>query len=132
MNNMPEAEKTIRLSKAIKEFNLSLDHIVDFLSKKGVKIENNPNTKLTGEAYALLQKEFQSDKSAKEEALQLSMSKLRKEASVVLDADEHKKPAARKEEDSREVLIKGVSVGDYLKEEKPKQKEAVKEKPAAE
>ena len=109
---------------------MSLDHIVDFLSKKGFKIESNPNTKLTGEAYALLQKEFQSDKSAKEEALQLSLSKLKKESSVVLDADDHKKPVTRKEEDSREVLIKGVSVGDYVKEEKPKKKEAEKEKPA--
>ncbi len=127
---MPEAEKTIRLSKAIKEFNLSLDHIVDFLSKKGFKIESNPNTKLTGEAYALLQKEFQSDKSAKEEALQLSLSKMKKESSVVLDAGEHMKPVSRKEEDSKEVLIKGVSVGDYVKEEKPKKKEAEKEKPA--
>src|SRR5437762_1228496 len=125
---MAEAEKTIRLSKAIKEFNLSMDHIVDFLSKKGLKIESNPNTKLTGEAYALLQKEFQSDKSAKEEALQLSLSKLKKESSVVLDAEEHKKPSARKEDDSQEILIKGLSVGDYVKEEKPKKKEAEKEK----
>jgi len=31
-----------------------------------------------------------------------------------------KKPAVRKEDDSREVLIKGVSVGDYTKEDKPK------------
>jgi len=130
---MAEAEKTIRLSKAIKEFNLSLDHIVDFLGKKGFKIESNPNTKLTGEAYALLLKEFQSDKTAKEEALQLSLSKLKKEPSVVLDAEEHKKPATRKEEDSREVLIKGVSVGEYAKEEKPKKKEeAPKEKPVTE
>ncbi len=124
---MAEAEKTIRLSKAIKEFNLSLDHIVDFLGKKGFKIESNPNTKLTGEAYALLQKEFQSDKSAKEEAHQLSLSKLKKEASVVLDAQDQKKQPSRKEEDSKEILIKGVSVGDYT-EEKPKKKEAAKEK----
>ena len=120
---MSEAEKTIRLSKAIKEFNLSMDHIVDFLSKKGFKIESNPNTKLTGEAYSMLQKEFQSDKSAKEEALQLSLSKLKKEPSVVLDAEERKKPSKGKEDDSKEVLIKGVSVGDYAKEEKPKKKE---------
>ena len=68
--NMAEAEKTFRLSKAIKEFNLSLDHIVDFLTKKGFKVESNPNTKLPGDAYALLLKEFQGDKSAKEEAQQ--------------------------------------------------------------
>ncbi len=129
---MAEADKGVRLSKAIKEFNLSVDHIVDFLAKKGFKIESNPNTKLTGEAYALLQKEFQSDKSAKEEALQLSLSKLKKEASVVLDAQDQKKPATRREDDSKEVLIKGVSVGEYTKEEKPKKKEAEPEKPVKE
>ena len=56
---MAETEKTIRLNKAAKEFNLSMDHIVDFLSKKGFKIESNPNTKLPGDAYTLLLKEFQ-------------------------------------------------------------------------
>jgi len=127
---MSEAEKTIRLSKAIKEFNLSLDHIVDFLAKKGYKIESNPNTKLTGEAYSLLQKEFQSDKSAKEEALQLSLSKMKKDASVVLDAQDQKKQPVRREEESQEILIKGVGVSEYAKEGKPKKKEEVAEKPA--
>ena len=51
--NMAEAEKTFRLSKAIKEFNLSLDHIVDFLTKKGFKVESNPNTKLPGNFKAI-------------------------------------------------------------------------------
>ncbi|MCX6292016.1 MAG: translation initiation factor IF-2 [Bacteroidetes bacterium] len=124
---MAEAEKSIRLKAATVEFNLSLDHIVDFLAKKGFKIESNPNTKLPGEAYAMLLKEFQSDKSAKEEAHKISMSKLKKETSVVLDAQDQKKQATRKDDDSQEVLIKGVSVGDYTKEEKPK-KEVVAEK----
>ena len=79
---MAEAEKTIRLNKAAKEFNLSMDHIVDFLSKKGFKIESNPNTKLPGDAYNLLLKEFQGDKSAKEEAQQFAQSKIKKDTPV--------------------------------------------------
>ena len=43
---MAEVEKIMRLNKAAKEFNLSMDHIVDFLSMKGFKIESNPNAKL--------------------------------------------------------------------------------------
>ena len=43
---MSEAEKTIRLSKAAEEFNLSRDHIVEFLAKNGIKIESKPTTKL--------------------------------------------------------------------------------------
>ena len=128
---MAEAEKTIRLSKAIKEFNLSLDHIVEFLTKKGFSIESNPNTKLPGDAYALLMKEFQGDKSAKEEAQQLSQTKLRKDTPVVLDAEGSKKTGTKKDDESSEILIKNMSVADYLKEEKPKKKEEAKaEKPA--
>ena len=130
--NMAEAEKTFRLSKAIKEFNLSLDHIVDFLTKKGFKVESNPNTKLPGDAYALLLKEFQGDKSAKEEAQQLAQNKMRKE-SVVLDAQEKPKAASKKDDDSSEILIKNVGAATALKEEAPKAKkeEAPKEKPAS-
>lgn len=123
---MAETQKSIRLSKAIKEFNLSLDHIVDFLKNEGFSIESNPNAKLPGDAYALLLKEFQSDKTAKEEAQQLTQAKLKKEQSVVLEADESKKPVAKKEEEGNEILIKNISVADMLKEEKPKKKAAAK------
>ncbi|HRH65707.1 MAG TPA: translation initiation factor IF-2 [Bacteroidia bacterium] len=128
---MAEAEKTIRLSKAIKEFNLSLDHIVEFLNKKGFTIESNPNTKLPGDAYALLLKEFQGDKSAKEEAQQLSQTKLRKDTPVVLDAEGTKKSTTKKDDESADILIKNIHVADYQKEEKPKKKEEPKpDKPA--
>jgi len=118
---MAEVEKTFRLSKAIKEFNLSLDHIVDFLTKKGFKVESNPNTKLPGDAYALLLKEFQGDKSAKEEAQQLAQNKMRKET-VILDAQEKPKAASKKDDDSSEILIKNVGAANAQKEEAPKAK----------
>jgi translation initiation factor IF-2 len=129
---MAEVEKTFRLSKAIKEFNLSLDHIVDFLTKKGFKVESNPNTKLPGDAYALLLKEFQGDKSAKEEAQQLAQNKMRKE-SVILDAQEKPKAPSKKDDDSSEILIKNVGAANAQKEEapKPKKEEAPKEKAPA-
>ena len=107
---MPEAEKTIRLSKAIKEFNLSMDHIVDFLSKKGIKVDSNPNAKLPGEAYTLLMAEFQSDKSAKEEAALITASKIKKEVPVILDAEVKPKPVKKVEEDVHEILIKNIMV----------------------
>ncbi|MFM7216736.1 MAG: translation initiation factor IF-2 [Bacteroidota bacterium] len=119
---MSETEKSIRLSKAIKEFNLSLDHIVDFLSKKGFKIESNPNTKLPSDAYALLQKEFLGDKILKEEAQQLTQTKLKREGQVVVDAESSKKSASRKEEETSEILIKNVSVGEVLGADKKKKK----------
>ena len=114
---MAEVEKTIRLNKAAKEFNLSIDHIVDFLSAKGFKIESNPNAKLPGDAYTLLLKEFQSDKSAKEEAQQLSQSKIKKDTSLVLEADERPKPGSRKDDESKEILIKNMSAAHTLKDD---------------
>ncbi|MEO8085870.1 MAG: translation initiation factor IF-2 [Bacteroidota bacterium] len=121
-------EKTIRLSKAIKEFNLSMDHIVDYLSKKGFKVESNPNGKLPGEAYSLLVKEFASDKSAKEEAAQITASKIKKDIPVILDAQLKPKTDAKQDEDVREVLIKNKGAAVVSKEEKPKQKEEKPEK----
>jgi translation initiation factor IF-2 len=129
MKFMAETTKSIRLSKAIKEFNLSLDHIVDFLQNEGISVESNPNTKLPGDAYALLLKEFQGDKVAKEEAQQLAQTKFRKDVAVVLDAEDTKKSPGPKEEDGAEVLIKNISVADLLKEEKPAKKKATKAEP---
>src|SRR5665213_1246195 len=102
---MSEVEKTVRLSKVIKEFNLSLDHIVGFLSTKGVKIDSNPNSKLPGDAYALLVKEFQSDRQAKEEAKHVTEAKFKKEPSVVLDASSMKQPQRKEAEDDGLSLI---------------------------
>jgi translation initiation factor IF-2 len=63
---MSDTAKTLRLSKVAKEFNLSLGKIVDFLSVKGHKVENNPNAKIGDEEYGLLLKEFSGDRSARE------------------------------------------------------------------
>ena len=76
---MSEALKTIRLKPASVEFNLSMEHIVEFLKKKGITVENNPNTKLPGEAYAMLQSEFASDKSIREEAHKVTLGKIKPE-----------------------------------------------------
>jgi translation initiation factor IF-2 len=123
-------EKTIRLSKAIKEFNLSMDHIVDFLSKKGIKVDSNPNGKLPGDAYSLLLKEFASDKTAKEEAAQITAAKIKKDIPVILDAQVKPKAEPKHEEDVREVLIKNKGAAVVSKEEKPKKKEEKPEKKA--
>ncbi len=65
---MAEANKTVRLSKAAREFNIGKNTIIQFLEKKGFKIESSPNTKLAPEMYELLVKEFQDEKAVKESA----------------------------------------------------------------
>jgi translation initiation factor IF-2 len=73
----------IRLNKVLKEIGVGIDHVVDFLDKKGVKVEKNPNAKISMEAYDLLLKEFQSDKQAKKSAEEITTQKLRKDNLVI-------------------------------------------------
>ncbi len=65
---MAEAKRTVRLSKAAREFNIGKNTIIQFLEKKGFKIESSPNTKLAPEMYELLVNEFQDEKAVKESA----------------------------------------------------------------
>lgn len=63
---MTQGIKTLRLSKVAREFNLGITTIVEFLNKKGYNVVNNPNTKISDDAYNLLIEEFQAEKSFKE------------------------------------------------------------------
>ncbi len=56
------------MSKVAREFNLGLHTVVEFLEKKGHKVESNPNTKIAGDLYDLLLAEFGTDKAIKEQS----------------------------------------------------------------
>jgi len=61
---MAEAN-TMRLNKVLREFNISLDRVVDFLKTKGHEIDARPTTKISNEVYQILFDEFQTDKTKK-------------------------------------------------------------------
>ncbi len=109
---MPET-KTLRLSKIAKEFNLSLATIVDFLSSKGHKVENNPNSKIGDAEYSILSKEFAGEKTAKQEAQQAGQVFKEKKESITLD--ETKSTHKRKDEFEEDIVIKDVSVSSTSK-----------------
>jgi translation initiation factor IF-2 len=126
---MTEVVKSIRLKAATVEFNQSIDHIVAFLKKKGIEIASDPNTKVTAEAYALLQNEFQSDKAIRKEAEKITQNKVKKEETVV-DAGKKVKPVVERDEEPAEIRIKSNLVSAEPKKEKAKKKEEEKvEKP---
>ncbi len=60
--------KASRLGKAAKELGVSTGTIIDFLSKKGHKIDDNPMAKIESNQYELLLGEFASDKAAQEKS----------------------------------------------------------------
>ncbi|APG60410.1 translation initiation factor IF-2 [Christiangramia salexigens] len=141
---MAEA-KTTRLNKVLREFNISLDRAVEYLTSKGYEIDARPTTKISGEIYEVLSDEFQTDKSKKVASKEVGEERkkekeeLRKEIEEKRKAEEGKK---EKEESisSRAKLEGPKTVGKIdlgktpgekpKKEEEPAPKEETKETPA--
>ena len=60
----------IRLIKVSKNLNVGINSLVEFLHKKGIEVEANPNVKIEDEHYNILVTEFGKDKSIRLEALE--------------------------------------------------------------
>ena len=56
---------TIRLNKVLRELNISIDRVAEFLESKGHDIEKRPTTKISTDLYNLLCDEFQIDADKK-------------------------------------------------------------------
>jgi len=56
---------TIRLNKVLRELNISIDRVAEFLESKGHIIEKRPTTKISADLYGLLCDEFQVDADKK-------------------------------------------------------------------
>ena len=85
---------TIRLNKVTRDLNVGITTVVEFLQKKGYTIEASPNAKITEEQYAVLVKEFSTDKNLKIESEKFSQerqNKDRNKASISIGGFESKK-----------------------------------------
>ena len=69
---------TIRLNKVTRDLNVGITTVVEFLQKKGYTIEASPNAKITEEQYAVLVKEFSTDKNLKIESEKFSQERQNK------------------------------------------------------
>jgi translation initiation factor IF-2 len=106
---MTDDIKATRLSKAAREFNVGISTIVEFLHKKGFKLDPNPNEKLPPEAYALLIKEYSTDISVKKESEKLILKDLHRKKESVSIEDVPEKSASDESEGEEEILIKDTS-----------------------
>ena len=70
---------SIRLIKVSKELNVGISSLVEFLDKKGVQVEANPNTKIDDKHYEMLNIEFGKDKKIKKTVDKQKEEQLRKE-----------------------------------------------------
>ncbi|GAB4379136.1 MAG: hypothetical protein Kow0075_09560 [Salibacteraceae bacterium] len=100
------AESTpIRLNKALRELNVGINSVVEFLESKGIGIEPNPNTKIDRETYELLVEEFAPDRARKQKSEELAQKKVVRET---ITLDDQKTGRAKGKGDQEEVLIKNV------------------------
>ncbi|MCY1635385.1 translation initiation factor IF-2 [Marinifilum sp. D737] len=80
---MAKVNKNKRLSKLAREFNVGISTIVDFLNKKGIEIDSNPNTKVSDDAYDILAKEYSSDLNLKKESEKVNLKSTREKKETV-------------------------------------------------
>ena len=86
---MSELNK-IRLNKVLREFNISLERVVEFLSSNGHDIEARPTTKISQIQYDLLLNEFSSDRTSKVESGDLSEEKKKEKEVIKAKAEQEK------------------------------------------
>ena len=125
----------VRLNKVLREFNVGLQTVVDYLDKKGFKVDADLNAKLSDEAYQIVREEFGKDKLLKSEVEKL-MSQ-RQEVKEKKVAVAPRKEEVIKTEIPQDVLpqLKKVGQIDLGKvvakpvEQKKTEKPVIKEKP---
>ena len=93
----------VRLNKALKELNVGINTVAEFLQKKGMALEDaSPNAKITDEQYGLLRDAFGKDKDMHAET-QLDIQK-RKEKERQERDERREKERKEKERQEQEVF----------------------------
>lgn len=64
---------SIRLNKIIREFNVGIGTIVDFLREKGFEVNASPSEKITDEQYEILKKNSAPTKTSARKPKSLSL-----------------------------------------------------------
>ena len=121
------AEGTIRINKVLKDFNIGLSTLTDFLKKKGIQDELTLTSKISEDVFAMVAKEFGKEQLIKEQSRKVAIKV--KEITEM----ENGRTAVEEEEPVKEVIIKTNVFTEQKKVETPAPEAAPKpvvEKPA--
>jgi len=128
---------TIRLSKVLRELNISLDRAIEFLSAKGHAVEARPTTKISEEIHQVLLDEFQTDMSKKVASKEVGAEKRKEKEAIRIrleNEQEERRLARAARSAATENVIKAKAelsglktVGKIDLDPKKKEKEVVKE-----
>ena len=108
-------ERRLRLIQVAKEFNVGINTITDFLQKKGIKNDGSPNALVDADTYAVLEKEFGSNRSAAGARNSIRERISQKQATITLE-----QTRKQEREEEKEVVIKSnvISVKDEIQQPK--------------
>ena len=98
---------SIRLIKVSKNLNVGISTLVEFLHKKGITVEANPNAKIEDEQYDLLITEFGKDKKIKREAIETREKLQRKDEkreTVAIEGYEIPEPDTKKKTEKETIV----------------------------
>lgn len=98
---MTESENK-RVNIVLKEFNIGMGTLADFLKNKKIDIALTPTAKLAPEVYALIQKEFSKEQLIKEQSKKVAITV----KDITDKAEQHKHDEREEEVLVREVFIK--------------------------
>ena len=94
------SEGTVRINKVLKDFNIGLSTLAEFLKKKGITDEINPTSKISAATFDLIAKEFGKEQLIKEQSLKIAIKvKEITEKGAAKEAKEEYEPG-------KEVIIK--------------------------
>ena len=100
---------SVRLNIVIKECNVGLQTVIDFLHKKGVEVQPSPSAKISDEQYELIRKEFGADKDLRNKAEEMlqNRQKEKKASSQAKKAPVEEIKTVVPEEARPQIVVKG-------------------------
>ena len=117
----------IRLNKIMRQFNIGLQDLVDFLKAQGADVEENPNAKFSDEYLPAIQKQFGADLKAAEEANERAIK-----MSDILENSGKKKEEQAEEEEEERVIVRSNTLSHKKAESKVEPKPEPEPEPTPE
>ena len=107
------AEGSIRINKVLKDFNIGLSTLAEFLKKKNIADEITLTSKISEDAYALVAKEFGKEQLIKEQSRKVAI-KVKE-----ITEKENMRQSVEDDEPVKEVIIKTNVFTEQKKVETP-------------
>ncbi|PIE50839.1 MAG: translation initiation factor IF-2 [Flavobacteriales bacterium] len=115
--------KKIRLNKAVKEFNISMTRLVEFLQSQGFEVQKNPNAQLEEAAYSALQNEFAQDSEQRKASHEVVISKVPEEKLAIEEPKKKDKVIKAKAEKPQTKVLGKIDLEPKKQKETPKVEE---------